>query len=53
MLRLAYFPKNTPLMVGLTAASPDGNGFKALFEDFKITHLPDTQRQKWLENNKG
>lgn len=51
MMRLAYFPKNTPVMVGLTAASPDGDGFKALFEDFEVIHLPDSERKKWLKNN--
>ena len=52
MMRLAYFPDNTPVMVGLTAASPDGDGFEALFEDFKIAHHPDSRRLTWLENNK-
>lgn len=52
MLRLAYFPDNKPVMVGLTAAAPDGDGFKAVFEDFKIRHLPDVRRKKWLEDNK-
>jgi len=52
MLRLAYFPDNTPVMVGMMAASPDGDGFKALFEEFEIKHLPDERRLKWLENNK-
>lgn len=51
MMRLAYFPENTPVMVGLTAASPDGEGFLALFEDFEIIHLPDSKRKEWLENN--
>ena len=51
MMRLAYFPENKPLMVGLTAASPDGEGFNALFEDFVITHLPDQRRKEWLEKN--
>lgn len=48
MMRLAYFPDNKPVMVGMTAASPDGNGFNALFEHFKIKHLPDLKRLKWL-----
>ncbi|MFC2126053.1 DUF1349 domain-containing protein [Bacteroidota bacterium] len=52
MLRLAYFPDNTPVMVGMMAASPDGDGFKALFEEFEIKHLPDERRLKWLEDNK-
>lgn len=51
MMRLAYFPDNRPVMVGMTAASPDGNGFDALFEEFEIKHIPDTKRIKWLEYN--
>lgn len=51
MIRLAYFPENTPVMVGLTAASPDGEGFQALFENFEIIHLPDARRLKWLKDN--
>jgi regulation of enolase protein 1 (concanavalin A-like superfamily) len=51
MMRLAYFPDNLPVMVGMTAASPDGNGFDAVFEEFEIKHIPDTRRSKWLENN--
>lgn len=41
MSNLAYFPQQKPAMVGMMAASPDGNGFKAVFEDFKIKLLPD------------
>lgn len=52
MMRLAYFPDNKPVMVGMTAASPDGDGFNALFEEFEVKHIPDTRRLKWLENNK-
>ena len=52
MMRNAYLQDNTPVMVGLMAASPDGNGFVAKFENFKVTHLPDQRRLKWLENNK-
>lgn len=51
MMRLAYFPDNAPVMVGLTAASPDGDGFEALFEDFEINHLPDLRRKKWLADH--
>ncbi len=51
MMRLAYFPDNTPIMVGLTAASPDGDGFEALFEHFEINHLPDLRRKQWLANH--
>ena len=52
MMRLAFFPDKKPVMVGLTAASPDGAGFNALFEEFEITHMPDARRLKWLEENK-
>jgi regulation of enolase protein 1 (concanavalin A-like superfamily) len=51
MIRLAYFPDNKPVMVGMTAASPDGDGFNALFEGFETTHIPDLRRIKWLEDN--
>ena len=36
----------------MMAASPDGEGFKAIFEDFSIKHLPDMKRLEWLERNK-
>lgn len=51
MMRLAHFPQNTTAKVGLMAASPDGNGFHALFEEFRIKHLPDQRRSEWLEQN--
>lgn len=52
MMRNAPLQDNTPVMVGLMAASPDGQGFNAVFENFKVKHLPDERRLKWLENNK-
>ena len=52
MSNVAYFPENKPAMVGMMAASPDGHGFKAIFEEFKIKHLPDERRLKWLKENK-
>lgn len=51
MMRLAYFPDNIPVKVGLTAASPDGDGFNALFEDFVIKYLPDERRREWSKHN--
>jgi len=33
---LAYFPENKPTKVGMMAASPKGEGFKATFEYFSI-----------------
>lgn len=51
MMRNAWMQNNTPIQVGLMAASPDGNGFKAVFEQFQIKHLPDMRRQQWLKNN--
>jgi regulation of enolase protein 1 (concanavalin A-like superfamily) len=51
MMRNAWMQDNHPIMVGVMAASPDGNGFKARFEDFAIKHLPDARRLEWLKNN--
>lgn len=52
MVRTCWFQDNTPVMVGVMAASPDGCGFKAVFESFAIKHLPDLRRLEWLEKNK-
>ena len=52
MSNLVYFPQEKSVMVGMMAASPDGDGFEAVFEDFKIARLPDQRRMEWLEKNK-
>ncbi len=52
MMRNCWLQDNTPVMVGMMAACPDGNGFRATFEEFTIKHLPDARRLEWLENNK-
>lgn len=51
LMRNAWMQDNCPMMVGVMGASPDGNGFKARFDDFTIKHLPDMRRLQWLENN--
>ena len=51
MSNLCHFAGNTPVHIGMMAASPDGDGFKAVFEDFKIKHLPDAVRMEWLKVN--
>lgn len=51
MMRNCWLQDNTPVMVGVMAACPDGNGFKARFEEFKIKHLPDQRRLEWLKNH--
>ena len=51
MMRNCWLQDNTPVMVGVMAASPDGEGFKASFDNFKIKHLPDQRRMEWLEKN--
>jgi regulation of enolase protein 1 (concanavalin A-like superfamily) len=38
-------------MVGFMAASPDGNGFNAKFENFEVKQLPDQRRLEWLKKN--
>ncbi len=51
MMRNAWLQDNTPIMVGMMAACPDGKGFTANFSNFKITHLPDARREEWLKKN--
>ena len=51
MMRNAWIEANHPVKIGMFAACPDGNGFKASFSDFKITHLPDKVRSEWLKHN--
>ena len=51
MMRNAWMQDNTPIMVGLMAACPDGNGFNAHFEHFTVKHLPDMRRTEWLKRN--
>lgn len=53
MMRLCHFPDNRVAMVGMMGASPDGDGFDARFDHFKITHLPDQRRLDWLDNNQN
>jgi len=53
MSRIAYLKDNHPVMVGLMAACPDGNGFEATFEHFHVKHLPDQRRLAWLQNNRS
>ncbi|BDD04374.1 DUF1349 domain-containing protein [Aureibacter tunicatorum] len=51
MSNIVYFPEHRSIEVGMMAASPDGDGFEATFEDFKIKHTPDSRRLEWLKNN--
>lgn len=51
MMRNAWLQDNSPVMVGVMGASPDGKGFNAKFEHFKVTHLPDLRRLEWLKKN--
>ena len=52
LMRIAWMQDNTPVQVGLMAASPDGQGFNASFEHFQVKHLPDQRRVEWLEKQK-
>ena len=49
MMRNCWMQDNTPVQIGLAAACPDGEGFKAKFEDFQVKHLPDQRRLEWLK----
>ena len=51
MMRNCWLQDNSPVMVGLMAACPDGQGFQARFEQFSIKHLPDQRRVEWLEKH--
>lgn len=51
MMRNAWMAANCPVKIGMFAACPDGEGFKATFSDFKVTHLPDKVRTDWLNAN--
>ena len=51
LMRNAWMPDNHPIMVGVMAACPDGNGFKARFDNFSIKYLPDQRRVEWLKRN--
>ena len=52
LMRIVWMQDNTPVQVGLMAASPDGQGFQASFEHFQVKHLPDQRRVEWLEKQK-
>lgn len=51
LMRNAWLEDNRPVEVGLMAACPDGEGFEARFEQFRVKHLPDRRRLEWLEKN--
>lgn len=53
MMRNAWLKDNTPVMVGMMGACPDGDGFNVRFDNFSVKHLPDVRRTEWLERNKG
>lgn len=48
LMRNAHLQAHCPVQVGLMAASPDGQGFRATFEHFRVKHLPDLRRMEWL-----
>lgn len=47
MIRTCWLKDHCPVMVGMMAASPDGKGFEAVFENFTVTPLPDARRLEW------
>jgi regulation of enolase protein 1 (concanavalin A-like superfamily) len=40
-------------MVGLVAACPDGKGFNATFENFKVIPTPDQRRLDWAKKQQN
>lgn len=51
LMRNAWMEANRPVKIGMMAACPDGNGFRASFSHFTVKHLPDATRLKWLQQN--
>ncbi|SFW88149.1 DUF1349 domain-containing protein [Chitinophaga sancti] len=51
MTRNCPLQDNHPVMVGMMAASPDGQGFEAKFDNFTVKHLPDERRLQWLKSH--
>lgn len=51
MMRNAWIEACHPVKIGMFAACPDGDGFKATFSNFTVKHLPDKVRTDWLKNN--
>ena len=49
MIRTCWLQDNCPVMVGLMGACPDGKGFTATFEEFKVTPLADQRRLEWAK----
>lgn len=52
MLRTCWMQDNCPIMVGIMGASPDGEGFEAVFENFEVKPLPDARRLEWAKRQK-
>lgn len=51
MMRNAWIEVCHPVKIGMFAACPDGDGFKATFSNFTVKHLPDKVRTDRLKNN--
>lgn len=49
MIRTCYLEDNSPVQVGIIGASPDGEGFEAIFENFEVKPLPDLRREEWAK----
>ena len=53
MTRVCWLQDNCPVMVGLMGACPDGKGFTAIFEEFKVTPLADQRRLDWAKKQQN
>ena len=53
MIRTCWLQDNCPVMVGLMGACPDGKGFTATFEEFKVTPLADQRRLEWAKRQQS
>lgn len=49
MIRTCYLEDHCSVQVGIMGASPDGEGFEAIFKNFEVKPLPDLRREEWAK----
>lgn len=52
LFRTSWIEEHALIKVGVMGASPEGKGFKAIFKDFQVKHLPNKQRLEWAAKQK-
>lgn len=52
LFRTTWVDEYAFIKVGMMGASPGGEGFKAVFKDFKVKHLANRERLEWAAKQK-